>query len=203
MDSFLRDISQILDRTLQIDPAAGSRLEVLIAYPGIKALALHRLAHPLHRAGIPLIPRMISEFARWLTGIEIHPGAQIGKRLFIDHGMGTVIGETAEVGDDCLIYQGVTLGGTDLARRKRHPTLEHHVVVGAGAKILGDIRIGAHSRIGANSVVIEAVPPHSTVVGIPGKVIPVGVNQGEETQHQRLSDRNRHQRTDDYQEEAP
>lgn len=203
MSNPLRDIGQLLDRTLEIDPAAGSRLEVLLAYPGIKALALHRLAHSLHSAGIPLLPRLISEFARWLTGIEIHPGARIGRRLFIDHGMGTVIGETAEIGDDCLIYQGVTLGGTDLAKRKRHPTLENHVVVGAGAKVLGDIRIGAHSRIGANSVVIEAVPPHSTVVGIPGRIIPVGVNRGEETQHQKLSNREHTASTPDYQEEAP
>ena len=201
MINLVRDIDELLDRTVQIDPAARSRLEVLLAYPGIKALLFYRLAHPLHKAGIPLLPRMISEFARWLTGIEIHPGARIGRRLFIDHGMGTVIGETAEIGDDCLIYQGVTLGGTDLAKRKRHPTLENHVVVGAGAKVLGDIKIGAHSRIGANSVVIESVPPHSTVVGIPGRILPVGVNQGEETRHQNISVK----ATDasDFEEEAP
>ena len=201
MINLVRDIDELLDRTVQIDPAARSRLEVLLAYPGIKALLFYRLAHPLHKAGIPLLPRMISEFARWLTGIEIHPGARIGRRLFIDHGMGTVIGETAEIGDDCLIYQGVTLGGTDLAKRKRHPTLDNHVVVGAGAKVLGDIKIGAHSRIGANSVVIESVPPHSTVVGIPGRILPVGVNQGEETRHQNISVK----ATDasDFEEEAP
>ncbi len=184
----LQDLDALLTKYQTSDPAARSKLEVFLLYPGVKALALHRLAHFLLQQEVPFLPRLLAEISRWVTGIEIHPGAKIGRRLMIDHGMGTVIGETAEIGDDCLIYQGVTLGGTDLARRKRHPTLSHHVVVGAGAKILGDIQIGAHSRIGANSVVIASVPMHSTVVGIPGRIIPRGVKTGEELHHQQLSE---------------
>jgi serine O-acetyltransferase len=186
MPATLHSIQSLLQRYLDHDPAARSKLEILLFYPGVKAIAFHRLAHVLFQQDIPLLPRALAELSRFLTGIEIHPGATIGKRLMIDHGMGTVIGETAVIGDDCLLYQGVTLGGTDLARRKRHPTLENHVVVGAGAKVLGDITIGAHSRIGANSVVIESVPMHSTVVGIPGRIIPRGVKKGEELHHQAL-----------------
>ena len=183
---FFRELPELLQHFQKNDPAARSRMEVLLLYPGIKALALHRLAHALSAAEIPFLPRLVSELSRWLTGIEIHPGARIGRRLIIDHGMGTVIGETAEIGDDCLIYQGVTLGGTDLTQGKRHPTLENHVVVGAGAKVLGNIRLGAHTRVGANSVVIHSVPPHSTVVGIPGRVVGKGVKEGHELQHQDL-----------------
>ncbi len=153
------------------DPAARSTLEILLCYPGLHALWMHRLAHRLWRWRLGVLPRLVSHVARFLTGIEIHPGATIGRRVFIDHGMGVVIGETAVVGDDCLLYQGVTLGGTSLSPGKRHPTLEAHVVVGSGAKVLGDITLGAHSRVGSGSVVIKSCPPHSTVVGIPGRVL--------------------------------
>ena len=153
------------------DPAAKNVLEILLTYPGLHAIWVHRVAHFLWQLKIPVVPRFLSHVARVLTGIEIHPGATIGKGVFIDHGMGVVIGETAVVGDECLIYQGVTLGGTSLKRGKRHPTLESHVVVGSGAKILGNIRIGHHSRIGSGSVVLKPVPPHSVVVGIPGKTL--------------------------------
>lgn len=171
---------------LKYDPATTSLLEVLFLYPGPKAIALHRVASALYRARVPFFPRLVAELGRWLTGIEIHPGARIGRRLVIDHGMGVVIGETAEVGDDCILYHGVTLGGTDLLRRKRHPTLGNRVVVGAGAKILGAIRIGDDSRIGANSVVISELPPRSTAVGIPARVLARGVSPGEELQHQAI-----------------
>lgn len=153
------------------DPAARGILEIVLCYPGLHAIWFHRIARGLWRLGLPVLPRLVSHVARFLTGIEIHPGATFGRRVFIDHGMGTVIGETTVVGDDCLIYQGVTLGGTSLTRGKRHPTLEEHVVVGSGAKILGNITIGHHSRVGSGSVVIKSSPPHSTIVGIPGRII--------------------------------
>lgn len=152
------------------DPAARSYLEVLLLYPGIQAIVAHRLAHLLFVLKIPFLPRFISQAMRFFTGIEIHPGAHIGRGLFIDHGMDVVIGETAIVGDNVLLYQGVTLGGTGKEKGKRHPTIENNVVVGAGAKILGNITIGENSYIGANAVVIKDVPPKSTVVGIPGKI---------------------------------
>ncbi len=153
------------------DPAARNWLEVLFCYPGLQALLFHRLAHRLYRIAIPFIPRLISHIARFLTGIEIHPGATIGKGVFIDHGMGVVIGETAIVGDYALIYQGVTLGGTGKQSGKRHPTLGENVVVGAGAKVLGNIEIGKNVRIGAGSVVLRDVPSDCTVVGVPGRII--------------------------------
>ncbi len=153
------------------DPAARNWLEVLFCYPGFHALCLHRFAHWLHRRRIAFIPRFISHLGRFLTGIEIHPGAEIGKGVFIDHGMGVVIGETAIVGDYTLIYQGVTLGGTGKESGKRHPTLGKNVVVGAGAKVLGNIHIGDRVRVGAGSVVLRNVPTDSTVVGIPGRII--------------------------------
>lgn len=153
------------------DPAARNWLEVLFCYPGLQALLFHRLAHWLYHVGIPFIPRLISHIARFLTGIEIHPGAAIGRGVFIDHGMGVVIGETAIVGDYALIYQGVTLGGTGKESGKRHPTLGENVVVGAGAKVLGNIQIGNNVRIGAGSVVLRDVPSNCTVVGIPGRII--------------------------------
>ncbi len=162
-----RDISAARER----DPAARSRLEVLLCYPGVHALAIHRVANRLWRAGWIVTARFISHLGRLLTGIEIHPGARIGSGVFIDHGMGVVIGETAEVGDDVTLYQGVTLGGTSLKREKRHPTLERNVVVGAGAAVLGAIVVGAGARVGAGSVVVADVPPNSVVVGVPGKVI--------------------------------
>ncbi len=174
---------------LKYDPATKSALEVLFLYPGFKAVMFHRLAHFLYQAKIPFFPRAVAEFSRFLTGIEIHPGAKIGKNLIIDHGMGVVIGETAEIGDDCLIYHGVTLGGVDLNPVKRHPTLQNGVVVGAGAKILGNIVIGEHSRVGANSVVIKSVPAHSTVTGIPAKIVnQKGVLPGEELKHDQISE---------------
>lgn len=155
------------------DPAARSSLEILLTYPGLHALVIHRLAHGLTRRGWVVLPRLIAHFGRAVTGIEIHPRAEIGRRLFIDHGMGIVIGETAVIGNDCHLYQGVTLGGTSTRREKRHPTLEDHVVVGAGAKIIGAITVGSHSRIGAGSVVVSNVPPHATVVGVPGHIVAV------------------------------
>jgi serine O-acetyltransferase len=153
------------------DPAARSSLEVLLCYPGIHARVLHRLAHRLWGAGLRTPARFLSHVGRFLTGIEIHPAATVGRRVFFDHGMGIVIGETAQVGDDCTIYQGVTLGGTSLDGGKRHPTLEAGVVVGAGAKILGPFTVGAGARIGSNSVVVKAVPAGATAVGVPARVI--------------------------------
>lgn len=153
------------------DPAARNWLEVLFCYPGLQALLFHRLAHWLHYIGVPFLPRLISHTARFLTGIEIHPGATIGQGVFIDHGMGVVIGETAIVGDYALIYQGVTLGGTGKQTGKRHPTLGENVVVGAGAKVLGNIHIGNNVRIGAGSVVLRDVPTDCTVVGVPGRIV--------------------------------
>ncbi|MBI2724517.1 MAG: serine O-acetyltransferase [Chloroflexi bacterium] len=167
ISSVKRDIDAIRER----DPAARSTAEVVLAYPGFHARELHRLAHGLHRRGVPVIPRAISNFSRFITGIEIHPGATIGEGLFIDHGMGVVIGETAEIGDDCHIMQGVTLGGTSLHRTKRHPTLGNNVTVGAGAKLIGAVEIGHHARIGAGSVVVTNVPENATVVGVPGHVV--------------------------------
>ncbi|TGL63187.1 serine O-acetyltransferase [Leptospira ognonensis] len=153
------------------DPAAKSYLEIILCYPGLHALWLHTIAHILFRCGIPLLPRMINYFTRFLTGIDIHPGAQIEKGVFIDHGTGVVIGETAIIGKGSLIFQGVTLGGTGKESGKRHPTIGRHVVIGAGAKVLGNITIEDHVRVGAGSVVMRNVPAGSTVVGIPGKVV--------------------------------
>lgn len=153
------------------DPAARGLLEILLCYPGFQALVLHRISHRLWHWGLPLLPRLLSQFTRSLTGIEIHPGARIGHGVFIDHGMGVVIGETTEIGNRCLLYQGVTLGGTGKDHGKRHPTLAENVVVGAGAKVLGAIEVGANTRIGAGSVVVRDVESNSTVVGIPGRVV--------------------------------
>ena len=153
------------------DPAARGFLEIILCYPGFQALALHRISHKLWKYKLPLLPRVLSQLTRALTGIEIHPGARIGKGVFIDHGMGVVIGETSEIGDRCLLYQGVTLGGTGKDCGKRHPTLHENVVVGAGAKVLGAIHIGSNTRIGAGSVVVKNVERNSTVVGIPGRVV--------------------------------
>lgn len=165
--AIVRDFRIVFDR----DPAARSGLEVAFLYPGFQALVLHRLAHWLWNVGVPFVPRLISHIARAITGVEIHPGAQIGSGVFIDHGMGVVIGETAIVGDLSLIYQGVTLGGTGKESGKRHPTLGTGVVVGAGAKVLGNIQIGNDVRIGAGSVVLREVPSDCTVVGVPGRVV--------------------------------
>ncbi len=162
-----RDIHAIFDR----DPAARSTLEVLLCYPGLHAVWGHRVSHWLWKHGFKFLGRWVSQLARWLTGIEIHPGATIGDGFFIDHGMGVVIGETAEIGNEVTLYHGVTLGGTSLAKGKRHPTLQDRVVVGAGAKVLGAITVGADSRIGANAVVVKSVPPNSVVVGVPGQPV--------------------------------
>ncbi|MGB3403198.1 MAG: serine O-acetyltransferase [Microcoleaceae cyanobacterium] len=167
LKTLLADFRIIFDR----DPAARNWLEVLFCYPGLQALLFQRLAHQLYRLKVPFIPRLISHIGRLLTGVEIHPGATIGQGVFIDHGMGVVIGETAIVGDYCLIYQGVTLGGTGKESGKRHPTLGENVVVGAGAKVLGNIEIGDNVRIGAGSVVLRPVPSNCTVVGVPGRVV--------------------------------
>ena len=153
------------------DPAARGFLEIILCYPGFQALVLHRISHKLWKYKLPLIPRVLSQITRNITGIEIHPGATIGRGVFIDHGMGVVIGETSEIGDRCLLYQGVTLGGTGKDCGKRHPTLQENVVVGAGAKVLGAIQIGSNTRIGAGSVVVKNVEKNSTVVGIPGRVV--------------------------------
>ena len=161
------DIQTIYEK----DPAAENLLEVILCYPGLHALILHRIAHKLNYWKIPLIPRMLSNFSRFLTGIEIHPNARIGRRFFIDHGMGVVIGATTIIGDDVLLYQGVTLGGTGKEHGKRHPTLGDNIVVGSGAKILGNINIGSNSRIGAGSVVTHDIPPYSVAAGNPAKVL--------------------------------
>ncbi len=161
------DIASVYDR----DPAARSALEIIFCYPGLHAVWLHRIAHWFWRRERFFLGRFISQSSRFLTGIEIHPGAKIGKHFFIDHGMGVVIGETAEIGDDVTIYHGVTLGGVTWDKVKRHPTLEDKVVIGSGAKILGPFTVGAGAKIGSNSVVVKEVPPHATVVGIPGKVV--------------------------------
>ena len=162
-----QDLQAVFDR----DPAATSKLEVILTYAGFHALLAYRISHWLKVHDVPILPRMISQLARWVTGVEIHPSAQIGKGFFIDHGMGVVIGETAEIGDYVTLFQGVTLGGTGKERGKRHPTLGNHVVVGAGAKILGGIKIGDNVKIGANSVVLKNVPANSTVIGVPARVI--------------------------------
>ncbi len=167
LERIREDIRSVLDR----DPAARNTFEVLTTYPGLHALLMHRLAHGLWRRDWKWIARIISTFARWMTGIEIHPGAQIGRRFFIDHGMGVVIGETSEIGDDVTLYQGVTLGGTSLNGGKRHPTLENGVVVGAGAKVLGPFTVGENAKIGSNAVAVKEVPPGATVVGIPGRIV--------------------------------
>jgi serine O-acetyltransferase len=179
----LKGIREQVATVFRHDPAAKSTLEVLLCYPGLHAILLHRISHGFYRRRFYVIARCISHFARWLTGIEIHPGAKIGRCFFIDHGMGVVIGETTEIGDDVLLYQGVTLGGTGLEKGKRHPTVGSHVVIGSGAKVLGNITIGDWVRVGAGSVVVKPVEPHSTVVGIPGRVVAVkGVAISEESE---------------------
>ena len=178
LDNLRRDFQVVFER----DPAATNRLEVVLTYAGFQAIVSHRIAHRLREWKIPVVPRLIATLARWFTGIEIHPAAQIGSGFFIDHGMGVVIGETTEIGNDVTLFQGVTLGGTGKERGKRHPTLGNHVVVGAGAKVLGAITIGDHVKIGANSVVLRSVPPHATVVGVPGKIIKAASEEAPEVQ---------------------
>ena len=176
LQSIRGDIQAAKDR----DPAATSTLEVIFTYPGFHARQLHRLAHGLHTRGLRLPARLISHFGRAVTGIEIHPGARIGERFFIDHGMGVVIGETAVIGENCHLYQGVTLGGTSTKRAKRHPTLGKGVVVGAGAKVIGAVTLGDGAKIGAGSVVVTNVPPNATVVGVPGHIVAYA-DPGDET----------------------
>ena len=182
-----REIREQVHTTFERDPAARSVPEVLLCYPGLHAILLHRLAHHLYRWHVPLLPRLISQLSRFLTGIEIHPGATIGRRFFIDHGACVVIGETAEIGDDVLLYQGVTLGGTGKEKGKRHPTLGNHVVVGTGATVLGNILIGNHVKIGAGSVVVRPAPDYSTVVGVPGHMVRAR-NEDGELEHGKLPD---------------
>jgi serine O-acetyltransferase len=184
MKTLSADFRIIFDR----DPAARNWLEVLFCYPGLQALMFYRFAHVLNQLKVPFIPRLISHIARFLTGIEIHPGAQIGHGVFIDHGMGVVIGETAIIGDYALIYQGVTLGGTGKESGKRHPTLGENVVVGAGAKVLGNIEIGNNVRIGAGSVVLRNVPSDCTVVGVPGRIVFRAGERVDPLDHGRLPD---------------
>jgi serine O-acetyltransferase len=185
LEPLISDFRIIFER----DPAARNWLEVIFCYPGFHALCLHRLAHWLHIHKVSFIPRLISHWGRFFTGIEIHPGAKIGKGVFIDHGMGVVIGETAIVGDYTLIYQGVTLGGTGKESGKRHPTLGNNVIVGAGAKVLGNIQISDRVRIGAGSIVLRDVPPDATVVGIPGRIIaPKSNNSISPLEHGKLPD---------------
>jgi serine O-acetyltransferase len=176
LDSILNDIRAARRK----DPAATSNLEVVLAYPGFHARQLHRLSHALYERRVPVVPRLVSHVGRFLTGIEIHPGARIGEGFFIDHGMGVVIGETAEIGNNCHLYQGVTLGGTSTRREKRHPTLADNVVVGAGAELIGAIYVGENARIGAGSVVVTNVPANATVVGVPGHIVAYQ-EPGEET----------------------
>jgi serine O-acetyltransferase len=182
--SLREDVQTVFTR----DPAARSELEVVLFYPGLQALWLHRLAHFLWERRLRLIARGVSHFARFLTAIEIHPGARIGRRFFIDHGAGVVIGETAEIGDDVLMYQGVVLGGTTLEKKKRHPTLGNNVVVGSAAILLGAITVGDGARIGANSVVVRSVPPGAVVVGVPGRVVEARGAPTMDLEHGRLPD---------------
>jgi len=170
-EGFLASVRGDLDAAMMRDPAARSRLEVLLTYAGVHALIVHRIAHSIDRRGFRLPARVLSHVARMLTGVEIHPSAQIGRGFFIDHGAGVVIGETTVIGDRCHLHQGVTLGGTSTRREKRHPTLQDDVIVGAGAKIIGAVTIGQGAKIGAGSVVVQSVPPGATVVGVPGHII--------------------------------
>ena len=178
--AFIRNVREDINAVLARDPAARNGLEVLLCYPGIWALIFHRPAHWLHRHKLKLIARIISQLARFITGIEIHPGASIGKRCMIDHGMAVVVGETTEVGDDVTIYQGVTLGGTGKDTGKRHPTIGNNVMISSGAKVLGPFKVGNNCKIGAGSVVLEEIPNNCTVVGIPGRIVKRGDQRAED-----------------------
>lgn len=171
MSDFLSEIAADLRAALDRDPAARGPLDVMLSYPGFHAIVAHRFIHGLHRSGIPLLPRWLANVNRFFTGIEIHPNARIGRGFFIDHGMGVVIGETAEVGNNCTIYQGVTLGGTSLSHGKRHPTLGNNVTVGVGAIVLGAVAVGDNAKIGGGSVVVRDVPANATAVGVPARVV--------------------------------
>lgn len=187
---FVRNLKEDITTVFQRDPAAKSTLEVLLCYPGLHAILVHRVAHLLYLRELYLLARLLSHINRFFTGVEIHPGAKIGRRVFIDHGHGTVIGETAEVGNDVTIYQGVTLGGTGKEKGKRHPTIGNNVVISAGAHVLGSITIGDSSKVGAGSVVLQDVPPNCTVVGIPGRIKACNdkPTQGIDLEHHKLSD---------------
>lgn len=184
----LSNIKEQISTVFKRDPAARSVLEIWLCYPGFHAVLMHRMAHGIYKRGWFTFARVISQFSRTMTGIEIHPGASIGRRFFIDHGMGIVIGETSEIGDDVLMYQNVTLGGTGKEAGKRHPTIGNEVVIGTGAKILGNIRIGDHVKVGAGSVVVRSVPDHSTVVGVPGRVVGDANADLDTLEHGRLPD---------------
>ncbi len=189
-------ISKDLDAIMQRDPAAKTRMEAALCYPGLHAIWLHRIAHYFYKKGWIVLPRMINTFSRFMTGIDIHPGAKLGPGLFIDHGMGLVIGETAEIGSNVTLYQGVTLGGTGKEKGKRHPTIGNNVVVSSGAKVLGSFKVGDNSKIGSGSVVLKEVPPNSVVVGVPGRIVTrdgIRVNDGDaesmiDLNHDRLPD---------------
>lgn len=181
-----RAIREQLETVFREDPAAKSVIEILLCYPGFHAILLHRLSHKLYKMDVPLIPRVISQIGRFFTGIEIHPGAKIGRRFFIDHGMGVVIGETAVINDDCTLYHGVTLGGTSWNKGKRHPTLESGVVIGAGAKILGPIIVGKGAKIGSNAVVVRDVPPGAVAVGIPARIVDAGHDKAREEKAEKM-----------------
>ncbi|MFH1777246.1 MAG: serine O-acetyltransferase [Candidatus Omnitrophota bacterium] len=188
LSNMFKQIREDINTVFKKDPAARGTLEILLFYPGLHAIWLHRLAHCLWRMKLIFSARFVSHISRFLTGIEIHPGAKIGRRFFIDHGMGVVIGETAEIGDDVLIYQGVVLGGTTLEKKKRHPTIGNNVVIGTGAVVLGPIIIGDNTKIGSGSVVIRDTPPNSTVVGIPGRIVEEDHKMKVDLEHGRLPD---------------
>ncbi len=184
----MRIIKEDIQAVFDNDPAARSVIEVVFTYSGLHALWAHRIAHFFYRRGLLTIARIISQVSRFFTGIEIHPGAKIGRRVFIDHGMGVVIGETCEIGNDVILYQGVTLGGTGKEKGKRHPTIGNNVVIGSGAKVLGSFKVGDHAVIGANAVVLKEVPPNCTVVGIPGKIVKRDGVKMEKLDHGNLPD---------------
>lgn len=186
--AFFRDIKEDIEAVVSRDPAARNGFEVLLCYPGIWALILHKPAHWLYLHDLKLIARLISQWARFFTGVEIHPGATIGRRCFIDHGMAVVIGETAEIGNDVTLYQAVTLGGTGKDTGKRHPTIGNNVVIASGAKVLGPFKVGDNSKIGAGSVVLEEVPPNCTVVGIPGRIVRKSGNRPQDLNQTDLPD---------------
>jgi serine O-acetyltransferase len=173
MCKVFKSIGKDIEAVFEHDPAVRNTIEVIFAYPGFHARQYHRVAHTLWNWKIPFFPRLVSHIGRFFTGIEIHPGAEIGEKFFIDHGMGVVIGETSVIGDNVVLYQGVTLGGTSLQKKKRHPTLGNNVVIGAGAKVIGAITIGDNSKVGSGSVVISSVPSHATVVGVPGRIVEI------------------------------
>ncbi|HIQ62034.1 MAG: serine O-acetyltransferase EpsC [Christensenellales bacterium] len=181
-------LNETLEAYKRRDPAARSKLEILLLYPGVHAIINHRIAHFFYRHRLYFLARLVSQISRHLTGIEIHPGARIGRRLVIDHGMGIVIGETTEIGDDVLLYQGVTLGGSGKDTHKRHPTLGNNVLVGSGAKVLGSFRVGDNARIASNAVVLQAIPDNATAVGIPARVVRVAGRKVEELDHRSVPD---------------